>query len=127
MQTKITITRWTGNLAKIKAFYEKCGYGAIDSVSQTDLILVAEIDKALVCIVRLCDDKQDVKVLRGMQVLPKWRGRKVVGPALRDECGLRLARECYLTAYPNLIGFYGKILFRKVPEKSAPKFMQERI
>lgn len=113
-------------MAKIKAFYKKCGYGATDSVNSNDLILVAEINNVIVGIVRICKEN-GVKVLRGMQVAPEFRGHKTVGPALRDECGLRLGAECYCIAYAHLVSFYERIMFRGIPECKAPDFLQKRI
>ena len=124
---EVIVDRWTGDLEEIKAFYAECRYGAIDSVRQEDLILTAKMrGQGIVGVVRIAEEG-GVKVLRGMQVLPELRGRGIVGPALRLECGCRIARECYLTTYPNLIAFYSQILFRVIPTKAAPKFMQERI
>src|SRR3989344_875940 len=122
----VTVRQWTGDLRKFIEFYKRCGYGSVDSVNQANLILIAEHQKQLVGAVRICDE-QGAKVLRGMQVLPLWRGKRVVGPALLIECGCRIASECYLITYPNLAEFYSRILFRVIPDKQAPKFLRERV
>ncbi|HEY9584934.1 MAG TPA: GNAT family N-acetyltransferase [Candidatus Paceibacterota bacterium] len=123
----VIVSHWTGDLAEIVTFYKKCGYGAIDSVNPNDLILVAKMrGHGIVGVVRITEEG-GVKVFRGMQVLPRFRGQGIIGPALRLECGCRIARECYLITYPSLTSFYEKILFRVIPDSEAPKFMRERV
>jgi GNAT superfamily N-acetyltransferase len=109
---------------RVRAAYTAWGYDG--GVSPADIVYVAERGTELVGAVRRTRE-HGVAMLRGMQVAPSWRRRRI-GKRLLRAFITDLGREdCYCVPYTHLITFYGMAGFGAVRDEAAPPFLRERL
>jgi predicted N-acetyltransferase YhbS len=72
-------------------------------------------------------DESVATMLRGMQVAPAWRGRRIGRRLLRAFIPDLRGEECYCVPYTRLITFYGAVGFGVAHEEVSPPFLQERL
>jgi GNAT superfamily N-acetyltransferase len=109
---------------RVRATYAVWGYGG--GVSPADVIYVAERGAELTGIVRRTRE-YGVTMLRGMQVAPTWRRRRIGTRLLRAFVADLRGDECYCVPYTHLITFYGAAGFGAVRDEVAPPFLRERL
>jgi dihydroneopterin triphosphate diphosphatase len=113
-----------GDLPRVARFYAGLGYDG--GLAKDDIVLVAEVNGALVGAVRLAQE-HGVRVLRGMQVAAAHQ-RQGVGKALLQRLvELAGAEPCYCLPYGHLTGFYGGAGFAQVSRAELPGFLQQRL
>lgn len=114
----------TGDLGRIREFYRSRNYNQnIDSECN---VIVAQIDKEIIGVARICNENE-VLILRGMQIKPEFQ-RQGIGTKILDKVkNLLEDKECFSIPYEHLEEFYGQIGFRRIDDKEAPAFLQNRI
>ena len=112
------------DISRAANFYAERRYGG--GIRPEDSVLLAEHDGELVGIVRLTAE-EDVVVLRGMQVHPRFQ-RQGIGKRLLATVAQELdGRGCFCIPYAHLVGFYGGIGFRAIEPAKAPTFLRLRL
>jgi GNAT superfamily N-acetyltransferase len=112
------------DISRAVNFYAERRYGG--GIRPEDSVLLAEHDGELVGIVRLTAE-EDVVVLRGMQVHPRFQ-RQGIGKRLLATVAQELdGRGCFCIPYAHLVGFYGGIGFRAIEPAKAPTFLRLRL
>ena len=110
--------------AEVAEFYRRAGYSG--GVGESDLVLAARINGALVGVTRLAQENQ-ILVLRGMQVVQKFQrkgvGTKLLGSAVEAIGDL----ECWCIPYDYLCGFYAGADFEETSDAESPEFLVERL
>jgi GNAT superfamily N-acetyltransferase len=109
---------------RARAAYTAWGYDG--GISTADVVLVAEREGEFVGIVRRTRE-HDVLMLRGMQIAPAWRRRRIGTRLLRAFIADLPREECYCVPYTELITFYGAVGFGVTREEAAPLFLRERL
>lgn len=106
-------------------FYLQCGYGG--KFSDADDVFYAVQDDYILAVVRLASES-DVLVLRGMQVLPRLRGKQIGRQLLRYMLSnnSHLKSPCYCLPHHHLIKFYGEAGFILAKRQETPVFLIER-
>ena len=107
-------------------FYVECGYGGTFD-SSDDVYYVAE-NEIVVGVVRIALE-HGTFVLRGMQVRPSIRGKKI-GRKLLDYLEIQMAQytsPCFCLPHEHLNSFYGEIGFTPTSSVSVPEFLQKRM
>ncbi|BAY60131.1 hypothetical protein NIES22_01880 [Calothrix brevissima NIES-22] len=108
----------------VKVFYGECGYGG-GSISEEDLIFIAQLDNKIIGAVRLCPNT-DFFVLRGMQIIAPFQ-RQGIGTQLLQICTQQLVnRVCYCIPWQHLRSFYQQVKFQEVSPVEVPIFLRER-
>jgi GNAT superfamily N-acetyltransferase len=114
----------TEDISRAVNFYAERRYGG--GIRPEDSVLLAEHDGELVGIVRLTAE-EDVVVLRGMQVHPRFQ-RQGIGKRLLATVAQELdGRGCFCIPYALLVGVYGGIGFRAIEPAKAPTFLRLRL
>ena len=114
----------TEDISRAANFHAERRYGG--GIRPEDSVLLAEHDGELVGIVRLTAE-EDVVVLRGMQVHPRFQ-RQGIGKRLLATVAQELdGRGCFCIPYAHLVGFYGGIGFRAIEPAKAPTFLRLRL
>jgi N-acetylglutamate synthase-like GNAT family acetyltransferase len=109
--------------ANVLAHYKVCNYNG--GLNDDDVVLVA-VDNGIVGAVRICIE-HDTKVLRGMQISPKYR-RKGLGKQMLQYLWEHLnIKGCYCLPCTHLEKFYSTIGFNKITPEEAPGFLSERL
>jgi GNAT superfamily N-acetyltransferase len=112
------------DISRAVNFYAERRYGG--DIRPEDSVLLAEHDGELVGIVRLTAE-EDVVVLRGMQVHPRFQ-RQGIGKRLLATVAQELdGRGCFCIPYAHLVGFYGGIGFRAIEPAKAPTLLRLRL
>ena len=112
------------DISRAVNFYAERRYGG--GIRPEDSVLLAEHDGELVGIVRLTAE-EDVVVLRGMQVHPRFQ-RQGIGKRLLATVAQELdGRGCFCIPFAHLVGFYGGIGFRAIEPAKAPTFLRLRL
>jgi N-acetylglutamate synthase-like GNAT family acetyltransferase len=112
------------DISRAANFYAERRYGG--GIRPEDSVLLAEHDGEVVGIVRLTAE-EDVVVLRGMQVHPRFQ-RQGIGKRLLATVAQELdGRGCFCIPYAHLVGFYGGIGFRAIEPAKAPTFLRLRL
>ena len=113
----------TGDISRVLNFYAERRYDG--GIRPEDAVLLAEHDGELVGVVRLTAE-EDVVVLRGMHVHPRFQrqgiGKRLLAAIAQDLDG----RDCFCIPYAHLVGFYGGIGFRPIEPAKAPAFLRLR-
>ncbi|MFN2565114.1 MAG: GNAT family N-acetyltransferase [Gemmatimonadaceae bacterium] len=109
---------------RARAAYAAWGYDG--GVSPNDVVYVAERGTELTGVVRRTRE-HGVTMLRGMQVAPKWRRRRIGTRLLRAFVADLRSEECYCVPYTHLITFYGAAGFGVAREEGAPSFLRDRL
>jgi GNAT superfamily N-acetyltransferase len=109
---------------RVRAAYAAWGYDG--GVSPADVVYVAERGTELTGVVRRTRE-HGTTMLRGMQVAPAWRGRRIGRRLLQAFVADLPGEECYCVPYTRLITFYGAVGFGVAREEVAPPFLQERL
>jgi GNAT superfamily N-acetyltransferase len=109
---------------RARAAYSTWGYDG--GVAPDDVVYLAQHGTDLVGLVRRTRE-HGVTMLRGMQVAPAWRRRRIGSRLLRTFVEDLHGEECYCVPYTHLISFYGAAGFGAVREDAAPAFLRERL
>ena len=112
------------NLQWLDTFYASCGYGG--RVDPDDVVVYAADNEKPIGVGRLSVDN-GVVVLRGMQVIEKYRGRGIGTSLLNGLVEELHGRECFCLSYTHLLGFYHKAGFMLCSITEAPVFLNERL
>lgn len=108
----------------LKDFYQQAGYHR--SVSGEDDLYYAEENAEKIGVLRISKE-HECSVLRGMQVLEKFRGMGI-GSKMLSFLERELGDEpVYCIPRDHLVDFYGKIGFSVIDSGDAPKFLAERL
>lgn len=112
-------------LHQLAAFYLQCNYGG--NFDAADDVFYAMEDGGLVAVVRLALES-DVLVLRGMQVLPRLRGKQIGRQLLRYMINniSQLKMPCYCLPHTHLLNFYADVGFIIAKAHSSPAFLIKR-
>jgi GNAT superfamily N-acetyltransferase len=125
LSTDVTIrVASAGDFERVREAYAAWGYDG--GVSPADVVYVAERGRELTGVVRRTRE-HGVTMLRGMQVAPAWRRRRIGSRLLHTFVADLGGEECYCVPYTHLITFYGVAGFGATREDIAPPFLQERL
>ena len=114
-------------LNEISEFYQT--HASAAKVTAEDELVVAYADQKFIGSVRLCNE-QEVYTLRSMQIAESYQRRGLgleILNRFRKRVEERNITEVYCVPYAHLEEFYGNIGFKKIEERQAPEFLQERI
>jgi N-acetylglutamate synthase-like GNAT family acetyltransferase len=111
----------------LEKFYAACGYGG--SFNDSDDVYFAEQDSTVLGVVRIAKE-QGVFVLRGMQVLPEFRGHHL-GRKLLSYLTSQISAldsPCFCLPHDHLVSFYSEAGFTPVMPShiSVPDFLHQR-
>jgi len=110
-------------LHDLTRIYDVCGYGG--KIEADDTLFVAYLSGIAAGGVRLCNE-EDVIVLRGMEILPRYR-RQGLGLGLLAACKPALSEQTvYCLPYAHLVDFYATVGFSPIDIECAPYFLQAR-
>jgi len=110
-------------VAKVNDFYRKTAY--FRSVTEKERVFIVRDEGKIVG--ALCvESEADIRVLRGMYVLPELVRKKIgttllqfIEPVLKD-------KDAYCIPYRHLEGFYETIGFKAVDVNGTPDFIANR-
>jgi predicted N-acetyltransferase YhbS len=106
------------------SFYSRAQYG--QSVSEEDLLFIAEESGRIVGAVRLSKER-GVRVLRGMRVAKDHQPRGIARRLLFRAANAVQGETCYCIPHRHLASFYQEAGFLEVEERTAPPFLVERL
>lgn len=107
-----------------QAFYTMVGY--FGAITDDCTVFVAEIDGAIIGVVRLAPEN-GVKVLRGMMIAEPYR-RKGVGARMLQFIAPNMSgSDVYCLPHNWLEGFYGRAGFVRIDSSDAPMHLQNRL
>ena len=112
-------------LNELPDFYLKCGYGG--TFDRTDDVFYAIEGDHIFGVVRISQE-HGAFVLRGMQVLPEFRG-KHIGRKLLSYMVEQISQinaPCYCLPHNHLAQFYGKAGFINAEPTDVPEFLIKR-
>ena len=112
-------------LNELPDFYFKCGYGG--TFDGSDDVFYAVEDTKVIGVVRIAQE-HGAFILRGMQVLPKFRG-KHIGRKLLSYMVEQISQfnaPCYCLPHNHLAQFYGEAGFINAEPTDVPEFLIKR-
>ena len=109
---------------QIQNFYDSVG--DFSTVSEGDVVLMAEQDNVLVGVVRLCTE-EDQYVLRGISVHPEHQKKGIGKKLLAEFEKLVLEKTCWCVARDDLEVFYNRIGFQKIEPEELPSPLQKQV
>ena len=99
--------------------------GRSRATEPTDTIVLAEVDGAILGVVRLCEEHEFL-VLRGMRVRTDSQRHGFGSRLLAVAAELIGGRCCYCLPFAHLTAFYARAGFVPVPEEQLPPFLRAR-
>jgi len=115
---KVDTAQW------LNEFYQKSGYSR--SVSGEDDLYYAEENGQKIGVLRISKEHGH-SVLRGMQVLDKYRGQGIGSKLLSFLENFLGADPVYCIPRGHLVEFYGRIGFSVISPDDAPEFLAKRL
>ena len=114
---------WPEEFEGIVEFYQSSGYDL--AVSPADVFVVAEDDKVLCGVARLCIEHAKL-VLRDIRLKEGYQRQGIGTRLLYNLIPVIGDRECFCLPYRYLRSFYGQIGFVEIDPAAAPPFLAER-
>ncbi|HEY9585188.1 MAG TPA: GNAT family N-acetyltransferase [Candidatus Paceibacterota bacterium] len=112
------------DMEKVREFYVEQNYPF--GVDPGCTIVLAQTEHEIVGVVRVCTE-HGVLVLRGMQIKPEFQRKGLGSKMLSELKGVLEGKECFAIPYAHLEGFYRQAGFKKIEDREAPKFLEERV
>lgn len=119
------LTSKARQLNELSDFYLQCGYGG--TFNDADDLFYVRKGHRLLGVVRISQE-DGVFVLRGMQVLPWFRG-KHIGRKLLSYMEEKISlfnTPCYCLAHRHLTQFYTEVGFTHTQQTDVPEFLITR-
>lgn len=111
------------DLPAVAELYRETNYRS--QATPDDTLVLADLEGRIIGVVRLVVEHGHC-ILRGMRVQAAFQRTGVGTRMLWQFVEVLDGRECFAIPFVHLLGFYGQIGFRDLPENRAPRHLVER-